>query len=124
MKKILYTSRCPAAVGPYSQAVRTGNLIFTSGQLPLTPDGALLSGTAADQARQALENIRSLLEDNGSSLDNIVKITLYLVDMNDFAEVNPVFSEYFPTNPPARTCAAVSALPKNSRVEIDAVAAV
>lgn len=117
----------PAAappIGPYSHAVRCGDLLFVSGQLPADPTtGALVEGGAAAQAARVLENLRVLLESLGSGLPNVLKTTVFLADMDDFAEFNQVYARYFPTDAPARSCVAVAALPKGARVEIECIAA-
>jgi 2-iminobutanoate/2-iminopropanoate deaminase len=122
-KSIVQTSEAPAAVGPYSQAIKAGSLVFVSGQIGLLPEtGLLVNGGVEAQARQCMENVRSVLEAAGSSLTKIVKATVFLTDMADFARVNSVYGEYFPSDPPARVCVQVSALPKAAQVEVDAVA--
>jgi len=122
-KKIVQTSNAPAAVGPYSQAVKTESLVFVSGQIGLVPDtGLMIEGGVEDQARQCLENVRAVLEASGSSMEKVVKATVFLADINDFAAVNAVYGEYFRSAPPARACVQVGALPKGALVEIDAVA--
>jgi 2-iminobutanoate/2-iminopropanoate deaminase len=126
MKHIIQTENAPAPVGPYSQAVRSGRLLFTSGQIPIDPEtGALVDGRVRDQTIQVLENLRNVLEEAGGSLDSVVKTTVYMTDMVDFHEMNVVYAEYFgEENAPARSTVAVAALPMGARVEIDAVAAV
>jgi len=111
------------AIGPYSNAVRCGDLLFASGQIPADPaTGALVQGGAGVQAARVLDNLQALLESLGSGLPHVLKTTVFLTDMGDFAEVNEVYARYFPTNPPARSCVAVAALPKGARVEIECVA--
>lgn len=119
----IHTDRAPAAIGPYSQAIRVGDLVFTSGQIPLTPDGEIAGEDIRSQARQALENLRQVLEAAGASLDSVAKTTCFLQDMADFAAFNEVYADYFRKNP-ARSCVAVRTLPKNVLCEIEAVAAV
>ena len=122
MKKIIATNAAPAAIGPYSQAIEAGGLIFTSGQIPLDPDtGMLVPGGIEAQAKQAIENLRAVLEASGSGLDKVVKTTCFLSSMGDFAAFNEVYAQYF-TGKPARSCVEVSALPKGAAVEIEAVA--
>jgi 2-iminobutanoate/2-iminopropanoate deaminase len=117
------TVEAPAAVGPYSQAVRSGNLLFISGQLGLAPaTGTLVGPGVADEARQALCNLAAVLAAAGGGMDEVVKATIYLIDMQDFASVNAVYAEFFAAPFPARACVAVAALPKGGRVEIEAVA--
>lgn len=122
-KKWINTEEAPQPVGPYAQAVRAGEWLYVSGQIPLNPQtGQPLTGTFAEQARQALENLAAVLKAGGSSLDNVVKVTIYLSDMNDFSEFNEVYSSYFEQSRPARSCVAVSRLPKDALLEIEAVA--
>jgi 2-iminobutanoate/2-iminopropanoate deaminase len=122
--KYVSTEKAPAAVGPYSQAVRTGNLIFISGQLPLDPQtGEMVGKDAARQASQCMKNILAVLESEGVDASNMVKVTIYLQDMKDFGPVNEVYSNFFNQKYPARVCIEVAGLPKNALVEIDAIAA-
>ena len=125
-RQILNSPDAPAAVGPYSHATRvSGELLFISGQVPLDPVTAEIVGeTPAAQARRCLENLEIIAKAGGSSLANSVKVTIYLIDMAAFAEVNEVYAEFFPTDPPARVTVAVAGLPKGSLVEMDAVVAV
>jgi 2-iminobutanoate/2-iminopropanoate deaminase len=117
------TQKAPAAVGPYSQAVRYGNLVFVSGQLGLDPKtGDFVSPVTAEQARQALKNIQAVLESVGGSMDNVVKVTVFVVDMAEFGAVNEVYAGFFSAPFPARACVEVAALPKGGRVEIEAIA--
>jgi len=119
------TDRAPAAIGPYSQAVRAGNLVFCSGQIPLDPGTGEITGTtAADQARRALANLAAVLEAAGASLDRVVKTTVFLADMNDFQAVNEVYAEVFGAHRPARAAVEVARLPRDVRVEIEATAVV
>lgn len=120
----VHTDRAPAAVGPYSQAIIHGELVFTAGQIPLDPaTGELVNGDVRAQTRQVLRNLEAVLNAAGSSLDRVLKTTVFLADMNDFAAVNEVYAEFFPDVPPARSAVQVAALPKTARVEIEAVAA-
>jgi 2-iminobutanoate/2-iminopropanoate deaminase len=124
-KKIIATSGAPAAIGPYSKAVQAGSgtLLFISGQLPADPEtGTLVQGDIGDMTRRCLENIKSILEASGASMANVVKTTVFLTSMEDFAEMNRVYSGYFPAEPPARSTIAVAALPKGAPIEIEAVA--
>jgi len=124
-KKIIATSGAPAAIGPYSQAVQAGSgtLLFISGQLPADPGtGTLVQGDIGAMTRRCLENIKSILEASGASMANVVKTTVFLTSMEDFAEMNRVYSGYFPAEPPARSTIAVAALPKGASIEIEAVA--
>ena len=121
--KIIATDKAPAALGPYSQAVQAGDLVFCSGQIPLDPvTGELVSGDIRRETRQVMENLRGVLEACGGRLGQVVRTTIYLVDMADFQAVNEVYGGYFPAEKPARSTVAVAALPKGVRVEIDAVA--
>ena len=124
-KKIVHTDHAPAAVGPYSQAVVVGNLVYTAGQIALVPEtGKMLDGDVAAQAEQVLRNLTAVLTAAGSSLDNVVKTTVFLNDMKDFATVNGVYARFFGQNPPARSAVQVAALPLGALVEIEAVALV
>ena len=120
------TKDAPQAIGPYSQAVRVGDMLYTSGQIALKPDGSeeVLEQGIEAQTRQVLENLRKVLEAGGSSLDSVVKTTIFLADMGDFATVNAIYEEYFGSHKPARSTVAVKTLPKNALVEIDAIAKV
>ena len=123
-KTIVRTDRAPAAIGPYSQGVRGGNLFFFSGVIPLDPDtGALVGADAAEQTAQVLQNIRALLASQGLSPQNVVKTTVFLTDIAAFGAVNDVYASLFDSEPPARSCVEVSALPKGALVEIECVAA-
>ncbi len=122
-KKVVQTNKAPKAIGPYSQAIRTEEMIYTAGQTGLEPaTGELIAGGVEEQTRQVLNNIRNVLEAAGSSLEHVVKTTVFLKDMNDFAKMNSIYAEYFGENPPARSTIAVAALPKGGLVEIEAVA--
>ncbi len=122
-KEVLTSDRVPKAIGPYSQAVRMENLIFTSGQLPIDPaSGALIPGDVEAQTRRVMENLSALLEDAGSDLSKALKATIYLVDIRDFARFNEVYAEYFPSVPPARSAFQVAALPLGARVEVELIA--
>ena len=125
MKQIISTDKAPAAIGPYSQAVKVacGSLVFCSGQIPLDPKTGKMQGeSAAEQCKQVLDNLVGLLEAAGLSLSDVVKTTIFLADMGDFASVNEVYASYFDKNPPARACVEVSRLPLDVRVEIEAIA--
>ncbi|UCC44328.1 MAG: RidA family protein [Candidatus Zixiibacteriota bacterium] len=127
MKEIIRTSNAPAAIGPYSQAVRTspGEIIFLSGQIPLDPQTMQLVGeTAADQCRKVMENLSAVLSEAGAGFDRVVKTTIYLADMEEFAAVNEVYASYFKGDPPARVTVEVARLPKDVAVEIDAIAVI
>jgi len=118
----IQTNKAAAAIGPYSQAVKVGDMIYTSGQIPMTSDGVLVTGDIHDQTRQILNNLQAVLEEAGSSLSQIVKTTIYLTNMDDFIAVNTVYGEYFSGAYPARSTVAVKTLPKNVDIEIDAIA--
>ena len=125
MIEIVSSSEAPAALGPYSQAIKTPGLVFCSGQIPLDPKtGSLVEGSIADQTRRSLMNLAAVLEKAGSSLSNVVKTTVFLADMGDFAEMNAAYAEMFGSARPARSCVEVSKLPKGARVEIECIAAV
>jgi 2-iminobutanoate/2-iminopropanoate deaminase len=122
-KETLSTDRAPAAVGPYSQAVRAGGLIFLSGQLPLDPDSGLLeTGGIARQTEMVLTAVRNILEGAGSGLERVVKVTVFMTDLGGFTEMNEVFARFFPADPPARSAVEVAALPKGAGIEIDVIA--
>lgn len=122
--RVLHTDKAPAAIGPYSQGMQAGNLVFTSGQLPLNPVTGELEGDIRKATHQSLENVRNILESAGASLDKIVKVVIFLRDMNDFAAMNEVYGTYFPSNPPARSAVQVARLPKDAIIEIEAIALV
>ncbi|MBR5219033.1 MAG: RidA family protein [Clostridia bacterium] len=124
MSKKIATNKAPEAIGPYSQAIVTGNLVFTSGQIPLNPETGNIEGeTIKEQAVRVCENLKAVLEAAGSSLDKAVKTTCFLQNMEDFAEFNAVYAEYF-TEKPARSCVAARALPKGVLVEVEVIAEV
>ena len=123
-KKAINTEKAPKAIGPYSQAIQVGNLVYTSGQLPINPiTGAFPEGGIKEQTRQSLSNIQAILEEAGLTMSNVVKTTVFLADMNDFADMNAVYAEFFTQPYPARSAVAVKTLPKNALVEIEVVAA-
>ena len=123
MKKIISTNEAPAAIGPYSQAVRSGNFLFCSGQIPLDPkSGEIVPGDIAKQTRRVLDNIAAVLRAERLTFDNVVKTTIFLTDLEDFQTVNEVYGSYFKQDPPARSTVQVSALPKGAKIEIDAIA--
>ncbi|SEU29805.1 RidA family protein [Paenibacillus sp. NFR01] len=121
-KKQVATTSAPGAIGPYSQAIVNGNWIFTSGQLGLNPETGELAEGVQEQARQSLSNVKAILEEAGASLDHVVKTTVFLKDMNDFAAVNEVYSTFFAEPYPARSAVEVARLPKDGLVEIEAIA--
>jgi 2-iminobutanoate/2-iminopropanoate deaminase len=121
--KTISTSKAPAAIGPYSQAIQVGNLVYTSGQIPIDPKtGVFVEGGIKEQTRQSLTNVQAILEEAGLTLSNVVKTTVFLADMNDFADVNAVYAEFFSEPYPARSAVAVKTLPKGALVEIEVVA--
>jgi 2-iminobutanoate/2-iminopropanoate deaminase len=123
VRKAVYTDRAPKAVGPYSQGICAGDFVFTSGQVGLDPaTGKMVAGGMTAQARRIMENLRAILEAANSDFSKVVKVTVYLSDINDFAEFNEVYSEYFPLGPPARSAFQVAALPLGALVEIEMVA--
>lgn len=122
MKKAVFSKEAPLPIGPYSQAMRFGNMIFTSGQISLNAEGAISPAEVAGQTRIVLENLSKILESEGSSLDKVIKTTVFLKDMNEFAQMNSVYAEFFKENPPARSTIEVAKLPKDARVEIEAIA--
>jgi len=123
VREIIKTECAPAAIGPYSQAVRANGFIFASGQIPLDPQtGEFVGGGVAEQTEQVMRNLRAVLEAAGSGLDRIVKTTVFLADMNDFAAMNEVYGRYFTENPPARATVQAARLPRDARVEIEAIA--
>ena len=122
--KTINTDKAPQAIGPYSQAKLINGFIFTSGQIPLKPDGTLVEGNFEKECIQVLENVKAVLESANSSLDNIIKLTVFLTDLNKFEILNQVFIQYFTDSLPSRSTVQVSRLPKNSRVEIEAIGVV
>ena len=120
-KKRIHTEKAPAAIGPYSQAIDLGELIYTSGQIPVAPDGNI-SADISEQTRQALENLKAVVEAAGSSFDKVVKTTVFITDMTQFGEINAVYAEFFSEPYPARSCVQVAALPKGVSIEIEAIA--
>jgi 2-iminobutanoate/2-iminopropanoate deaminase len=124
-RKAVGTSNAPRAIGPYSQAIQAGGLLFCSGQIPLDPQSGdiVAAGDVWTQTRRALDNLKAVVEAGGSALDRVVKVTLYLASMADYPVVNEIYAEYFPGDaPPARVAVEVSALPKGARIEVDAIA--
>lgn len=122
-RKIIHTEKAPKAIGPYSQAIAIKSMVYTAGQVGIDPStGELVSANVEDQTRQVLKNLQNVLEAAGSSLANVVKTTVFLKDMNDFAKMNNIYAEAFGENPPARSTVAVAGLPKGALVEIEVVA--
>ncbi len=122
-RRIISTNEAPAAVGPYSQAVRQGNLVFTAGQVALNPDtGKIEADTIEDQTDRALRNVAAVLAAAGSGLDKVIKVTVFMTDLGKFAAMNEVYARHFPSEPPARSAVQVAALPLGAQIEIEAVA--
>ncbi|HNP71605.1 MAG TPA: RidA family protein [Kouleothrix sp.] len=121
-RSIVATADAPQAIGPYSQAITLDNLVFCSGQIPLTPAGTVVEGDITAQTRQVLGNLQALLAAAGSSLGQVLKTTVFLADMGEFAAMNAVYAEFFPADPPARSTVQVARLPRDVRVEIEAIA--
>jgi 2-iminobutanoate/2-iminopropanoate deaminase len=125
MKKVISTSKAPSAIGPYSQAIRVGNLVYTSGQIPIDPaTGLFAEGGIKEQTRQSLLNVKAILEEAGLTMGNVVKTTVFMADMADFADMNAVYAEFFTEPYPARSAVAVKTLPKGALVEIEVIAEV
>jgi 2-iminobutanoate/2-iminopropanoate deaminase len=123
MKEIISTENAPGAIGPYSQAVKTGNMVFCSGQIPIDPQtGEFVSSDVAEQTEQVLKNLIAVLEAAGTSLNDVVKTTVFLADMNDFTAMNEVYARYFSENKPARATVQAARLPRDARVEIECIA--
>lgn len=123
MKQVIHTDKAPAAIGPYSQAIQVGQLLFTSGQVPIDPEtGAIVEGGIQEQARQSLNNIKAILNAAGTNMGAVVKTTVFLQDMNDFAAMNEVYAQFFQEPYPARSAVQVGRLPKDALVEIEAIA--
>lgn len=123
MKKQIISKEAPAAIGAYSQAIKKGNLIFTSGQLPIDPKNSeMVEKDIEKQTIQAMENLKYVLDEAGSNFDQIIKTNIYLSDLNNFSKVNDIYKDYFPDFPPARSCVEVAKLPKNSLIEIEVIA--
>ncbi|MCR1950284.1 MULTISPECIES: RidA family protein [unclassified Clostridium] len=123
-KEIISTSKAPSAIGPYSQGIKIGEMVFTSGQIPVNPVTGEVVTEIKAATKQSLENVKAVLEEAGSSLEKVVKVVVFIKDMNDFGQVNEVYAEYFKENPPARSCVEVARLPKDCVIEIEAVATV
>lgn len=123
---VIYTKNAPAALGPYSQGIKAGNTLYISGQLPINPQtGELYTGEdIKEETRISLENVKSILEAGGATLNDVVKCTVYVKDMNQFGLINEMYAEFFTENKPARVCVEVAKLPKNANVEVDAIAVI
>ena len=123
--KVISTTKAPAAIGPYSQAIQVGNLVYTSGQIPIDPaTGVFVEGGIKEQTRQSLTNVKAILEEAGLDMSHIVKTTVFMADMNDFGDMNAVYAEFFSEPYPARSAVALKTLPKGALVEIEVVAEV
>ena len=123
MREQIQTKNAPAAIGPYSQAIKAGGLVFVSGQIPIDPEtGEFVAGGITEQTERVLKNLRAVLEAAGSGLDKVVKTTVFLADMKEFAAMNEVYAKFFSSAPPARATVAAAGLPRDARVEIEAVA--
>jgi len=122
-KKVVFTRDAPSPIGPYSQGIRIGNFLFTAGQIPIDPKtNELIKGDIQKETRQVLENIKAILEAEGFSLNDVIKVNIYLVNLDEFPKVNEIYWEYFKENFPVRTTIGVASLPKGVRIEIDAIA--
>ncbi len=124
MTKVVQTKEAPAAIGPYSQGIVVNNMFYSSGQIPLTPSGEMVTGDITVQTHQVFRNLKAVLKEAGASLETVVKATVFLADMNQFTEVNEVYGQYFDTHKPARSCVEVARLPKDALVEIEVIALV
>ncbi len=121
-KKVISTENAPGAIGPYSQAMRLGDMIFTSGQIPMNPATGEMVTEIAAATKQSLENVKAILATQGATMDNIIKTTVFLTDLNNFVAMNEVYATFFANNPPARSAVEVSRLPKDSIIEIEVIA--
>ncbi|ANX10472.1 reactive intermediate/imine deaminase [Fictibacillus arsenicus] len=121
MKKV-HTTEAPAAIGPYSQGIVYNNLFFSSGQIPLTKEGEMVDGDVKEQTHQVFHNLKAVLNEAGSSLEQVIKATVFIKDMNEFADINEVYGQYFSEHKPARSCVEVARLPKDAKVEIEVIA--
>lgn len=121
-KEVISTTNAPAAIGPYSQGISLENLIFVSGQIPVNPETGEISTDIKEQTKQSMKNIQNILKESGSSLDDVVKVTIFITDLSNFTDVNEVYGSFFTGNYPARSCVEVSKLPKGVGIEIEAIA--
>ena len=117
-KEIIKTNKAPGAIGPYSQGIKIGDFVYTSGQIPLNPETGVMAGSIEEQTAQSLENVKAILEAAGTSMDKVIKTTVFLSDMNDFVRMNEVYATYFTENQPARSAVEVAKLPKDAKIEI------
>ncbi|ASV67716.1 RidA family protein [Cytobacillus sp. FSL W7-1323] len=122
--KIVQTNEAPAAIGPYSQGIVVNNMFYSSGQIPLTTEGVMVDGDVKEQTHQVFKNLQAVLQEAGASLETVIKTTVFIQDMNDFATVNEVYGEYFNNHQPARSCVEVAKLPKEAKIEIEVIALV
>lgn len=121
-REVIHTNNAPGAIGPYSQGIIVGDFVYTSGQIPINPATGVMESDIKLATKQSMENIKAILEEAGTSLENVVKTSIFLKDLNDFAAVNEVYGTYFTENPPARSCVQVAKLPKDAVIEIEAIA--
>lgn len=121
-REVIHTNNAPEAIGPYSQGIIVGDFVYTSGQIPINPATGVMESDIKLATKQSMENIKAILEEAGTSLENVVKTSIFLKDLNDFAAVNEVYGTYFTENPPARSCVQVAKLPKDAVIEIEAIA--
>ncbi|MDJ8949359.1 MAG: RidA family protein [Clostridium perfringens] len=121
-KEIIKTNKAPGAIGPYSQGIKIGDFVYTSGQIPLNPETGVMAGSIEEQTAQSLENVKAILEAAGTSMDKVIKTTVFLSDMNDFVRMNEVYATYFTENKPARSAVEVAKLPKDAKIEIEVIA--
>ncbi|MGL4761300.1 MAG: RidA family protein [Sarcina sp.] len=124
MKEVINTNNAPGAIGPYSQGIKIGDLVFTSGQIPLNPTTGEMPETIQEQTKQALDNVKAILEASGTGMDKVIKTTVFLTDLNDFVKMNEVYATYFINEKPARSAIEISKLPKGARIEIEAIASI
>lgn len=122
MKEIINTNKAPQAIGPYSQAVKINGFVFTSGQIPVCPKTGEVASDIQAQAKQALENLKEVLKEAGADMDKVIKTTVFIKDMNDFAAINEIYAQYFTDNYPSRACVQVARLPKDVGIEVEAIA--
>lgn len=120
--KVIKTDKSPAAIGPYSQGLDAGNIVFVSGQIPINPETGEMAETVAEQAAQSLKNVQNILAADGLTMANVIKTSVFLADLNDFAEVNKVYAEFFSEPYPARSCVQVAGIPRGAKVEIECIA--
>ncbi|CAN7604626.1 RidA family protein [Rossellomorea sp. LjRoot5] len=122
--RVVSTKEAPAAIGPYSQGIVVNNLFYSSGQIPLTPEGSMIEGDVMEQTHQVFRNLQAVLSEAGATFETVVKATVFIKDMNDFGAINEVYGEYFSNHKPARSCVEVARLPKDAQVEIEVIALV